>query len=247
MAVSIDNVYQRVLAIANKEQRGYVTPQEFNLFAHKAQLDIFDSYFHEVRQAEKDFALDVEYGDKRRLMEDKINIFKQYKIPVAGVGSNTWAFSIPNDCYSLGEVYYQSGAGEYLATQVNTRELHYLNKSNLGRPTPKRPIYTRPLNNVIRVYPPNNWTATSTLPHFSANNMVVNYVRKPVDPKWAYVVVQSKALYNGAEAIDFELHESEEGTLVNKILELAGITIQKPDLSAAAIRNQQINDAKEIR
>ena len=33
MSVSIDTVYQRVLSILNKEQRGYVTPQEFNLFA----------------------------------------------------------------------------------------------------------------------------------------------------------------------------------------------------------------------
>ena len=35
MAVNVDTVYQRVLAIANKEQRGYVTPQEFNLLANK--------------------------------------------------------------------------------------------------------------------------------------------------------------------------------------------------------------------
>ena len=41
MAVSIDTVYQRVLAIANKEQRGYLTPQEFNLLCNQAQMDIF--------------------------------------------------------------------------------------------------------------------------------------------------------------------------------------------------------------
>ena len=29
--IKVDTVYQRVLAIANKEQRGYITPQEFNL------------------------------------------------------------------------------------------------------------------------------------------------------------------------------------------------------------------------
>ena len=46
MAVSIDTVYQRVLALANKEQRGYVTPQEFNLLANQAQMTIFESYFH---------------------------------------------------------------------------------------------------------------------------------------------------------------------------------------------------------
>ena len=40
--VNIDTVYQRVLAIANKEQRGYITPLEFNLLANQASLDVFD-------------------------------------------------------------------------------------------------------------------------------------------------------------------------------------------------------------
>ena len=50
MAVSLDTVYQRVLAIANKEQRGYITPQEFNLFANQAQMDIFEQYFYDLDQ-----------------------------------------------------------------------------------------------------------------------------------------------------------------------------------------------------
>ena len=49
--INIDTVYQKVLALANKEQRGYVTPQEFNLLARKAQLEIFDSYFHDIKTA----------------------------------------------------------------------------------------------------------------------------------------------------------------------------------------------------
>ena len=49
MAISIDTVYQRVLAIANKEQRGYITPQQFNLFANQAQLRIFEQYFLRFR------------------------------------------------------------------------------------------------------------------------------------------------------------------------------------------------------
>ena len=40
MSVDINTVYQRVLAITNKEQRGYITPQEFNFLANQAQLDI---------------------------------------------------------------------------------------------------------------------------------------------------------------------------------------------------------------
>ena len=50
MAISVDTVYQRVLALANKEQRGYITPQEFNLLANAAQMAIFESYFYTKNQ-----------------------------------------------------------------------------------------------------------------------------------------------------------------------------------------------------
>ena len=59
----------------------------------------------------------------------------------------------------------------------------------------------------------------------------VECFRIPVPVSWAYVVVNGKALYNSYAAVDFELHRAEEDTLVNKILELAGITIGKPGLS----------------
>ena len=48
--VNIDTVYQKVLAFANKEQRGYITPQEFNLFADQAQMEIFEQYFYDINQ-----------------------------------------------------------------------------------------------------------------------------------------------------------------------------------------------------
>ncbi len=50
MAVSIDTVYQRVLSIANRAQRGYITPQEFNLLENQAQLEIFEQYFHDIKR-----------------------------------------------------------------------------------------------------------------------------------------------------------------------------------------------------
>jgi hypothetical protein len=34
------------ISLANKEQRGYITPQEFNLLANQAQMTIFESYFY---------------------------------------------------------------------------------------------------------------------------------------------------------------------------------------------------------
>ena len=63
MAVSIDTVYQRVLAILNKEQRGYLTPEEYNLFANQAQMDIFEQYFYDINQFSRMPGNDTEYAD----------------------------------------------------------------------------------------------------------------------------------------------------------------------------------------
>ncbi|MAO23133.1 MAG: hypothetical protein CMJ25_20465, partial [Phycisphaerae bacterium] len=76
MAVSIDTVYQRVLAIANKEQRGYITPQEFNLFANQAQMNIFDEYFYDLNQFSRIHGNDTGHADMLHVLEEKIAEFE---------------------------------------------------------------------------------------------------------------------------------------------------------------------------
>ena len=61
---------------------------------------------------------------------------------------------------------------------------------------------------------------------------------KPAAVEWDYVVVASKALYNAAGSTNFSLHESEETELVNVILELAGIVINKPGLVQLAAQRE---------
>ena len=60
-------------------------------------------------------------------------------------------------------------------------------------------------------------------------------INKPDTAEWDYVIVGQKALYNAAGSTNFDLHESEETNLVNKILTLAGIVINKPGLSQTAM------------
>ena len=74
--VNIDIVYQKVLALANKEQRGYVTPQEFNLFANQAQLEIFEQYFYDINQFGRAPGNENEYGDMLNLLNEKVSVFK---------------------------------------------------------------------------------------------------------------------------------------------------------------------------
>ena len=46
----INSVRNTVLAIINKNNYGYISPSDFNLFAKQAQLDLFDEYFINYNQ-----------------------------------------------------------------------------------------------------------------------------------------------------------------------------------------------------
>ena len=79
MAVGINKVYNKVLAIANKEQRGYITPQEFNLLANQAQLAIFEQYFYDTNQFGKINGNSTEYSDMLNILGEKISPFEKWK------------------------------------------------------------------------------------------------------------------------------------------------------------------------
>jgi hypothetical protein len=99
MAISVDTVYQRVLGILNKEQRGYVTPQEFNLFANQAQLDLFEQYFYDINQFGRVSGNDTEYSDMLTLLNEKINIFETTAQPTRDLTDTH--FVQPSNLYRL--------------------------------------------------------------------------------------------------------------------------------------------------
>jgi hypothetical protein len=75
MAVNVDTVYRTVLLIINKEQRGYITPDEFNKTATQVQLEIFDEYFEDLNQQIRLPENDSEYANRNKNLQQKIAIF----------------------------------------------------------------------------------------------------------------------------------------------------------------------------
>ena len=65
---------------------------------------------------------------------------------------------------------------------------------------------------------------------FAMGNTKCNYIKKPTTPSWTYVEINGAALHNAGNSVDFELHSSEESTLVARILQLAGITLKDNNL-----------------
>jgi len=224
MAVSIDNVYQKVLAIANKEQRGYITPQEFNLFADQVQMDIFEQYFYDINQFNRIPGNSTEYADMLDLLEEKIAIFKNIKL----LNYQSPYYQKPRELYRVGSL--ETGFGEI--EQVTHKEYLSINLSPLARPTLKRAIYID-MPQGFRVYP------TFT------NNVHCHYIRKPKNVNWGYSVVGENALYDATKSQDFQLHPSEENNLIIKILALAGLSVSDPGLYQVATAEDNKNIQQE--
>lgn len=307
MAINIDTVYQRVLAIANKEQRGYITPQQFNLFANQVQFDIFEDYFFKLASVEFGQKNNSQYNDVKKITLEKIQPFEVSREQLSVTATHA---VLPTNLYRLGEVFRDGSAAglqNIIIEEVTEKELLEMERSPLATYNLKRPILIRDGANV-RVYPQHatdaskqfikvftqngdtdgtdtisvdadgnlnsievgqtvsgtdittgttvsvitgsgadglTLSATSTGTSsdvtltFTATDIKCNYIRRPNEVSWGYTEINSTALYNSASSTDFELHESEENTLVIKILALAGISIKNAELMQVAMAKEQ--------
>lgn len=228
----INSVRNTVLAIANKQNYGYITPSDFNLYAKQAQLDIFEDYFYRynqwiVRQNARQSG--SEYADIVKNLEEAIDIFSVVNT-LTGTAN---VFDVPADYYLLNVIRYNNREVD----KVSNSKILNLNASNLTAPSLLNPAYV--LNGQeITVYPDTITTGVSA-----------QYIRKPLDPKWTFVslVGAGEPMFDqsNSDYQDFELPSGDEPSLVAKILQYAGISIREADLYTAGVAMEQKEDQKE--
>jgi len=249
--VNVDTVYQRVLALANKEQRGYVTPQEFNLFANMAQLEIFEQYFYDLDQWRRKPGNDTVYADRVARLEDKIDIFNDVAGP--GVINGTWGVAGFNPTVILIPSYVHTIERVEYAPDSTTPPHIYVDRINnkdfneIAATLKRLPLFKPRINDGISGITPG--TSTGMVDP-ALKNVAVFYIRKPLDVIWGHVVIKQgggKALYNAATTQHFELHMEEETELVYKILKLAGSAMKREDLQrgAAAEEGKLVQEQKQ--
>jgi len=240
MAINVNTVYQTVLYILNKEQRGYIPPAEFNSLGTQVQLEIFEKYFEDLNQQLRVPQTDDTYASRVENIDEKISIFKTFGNAVYDNTSTPGQqyFTLPTtdiygtivSFYRLGEVIYKD-ITEVQRLQRN--DFYNIQKSKLTKATEDFPVYLYE-NNKLFIQPT---TITS--------NIVVDYVRKPNDVVWGFNVgTLGQYIYNNETSVNFELHESEQTEVILKILQYSGIIIRDPQVVQAAgkqIQKEEIN------
>ena len=233
--VNINTVYNAVLVITNKDNRGYITPEEFNSLAIQAQEAIFASYFMREMTYEMQTGgsnVESDFSNPKLTVAQKISAFyKEGTLTKAGI-----LFPYPADFYKLGIVSVDGISADH----SSHGEIKYLTQSPLTHPVAKQPIYTL-LKTGVRVYPD---TVTT--------GVAIDYLSKPLKPKWGYLLNGTVPIYDptvfvpgtdsydtNAKSLNFELDPSEQVELIIRILAYAGVVIKQADVAQFALGREQ--------
>ena len=236
----INTVRNTVMAVLNKDNNGYITPEEFNLFAKQAQLELFEEYFYDYNRwvIKRNSRLSNSgYTDIPKQLAEVIDTFTYES---AALGNVANVFTLPTNWYTLNTVLYSSTTK---VERVEQNKVYELTSSHLTSPTTTYPAYVMDgatattVGNTITVYP-------STI---GTGDITVQYVRYPVDPKWTYNTVSGSPVFNesAADYQDFELPLSDQNDLVLKILQYAGINIRETEITTLAAQEEATINQQE--
>jgi len=228
----INSVRNTVLAVCNKNNYGYISPSDFNLFAKQAQMDMFEDYFYQYNYQINKVNAHTTGSSYANLAENLLEVIDSFSVFAALVNSGTNQYTLPADFYYINRLQYNNLNVE----KVSESKLLNLTNSLLTAPTTEWPAYVV-RENTAYIFPD---TITGAV-------IDCQYVRYPADPKWTYVTLlngEPQFDQTSADYQDFELPASDEPMLVVKILQYAGISIRETEVVNAmttmeANENQQ--------
>ena len=253
----INSVRNTVMFLLNKDNRGYVSPSEFDYFAKLAQLEIFESYFNDYAKAvamQNMRKKAQNYGDTVKHIENKIDKFytdiklSYIDVDSASVGEEQDYFELPYDLYKLINVTYLGGfgtdttmSGGRIVQPISAHKFDMIVNSNLTKPSVFYPVYVRRGDNIY-VRP----LSIQGNPNVKNDSPIIaNYIRKPADPHWGYVTLNSDPVYNADSSVDFEISEEDESELIIKICKYAGLSIREADIIQVTSQHEQMEYTKE--
>ena len=102
----INTVRATVLSIANKNNFGYITPNDFNLYAKQAQLDIFEDYFYQYNSWLVKQNARVSGSGYADIVKGLVEVLDYFSLTKSLISSNGYDFTLPEDYYLINKINY---------------------------------------------------------------------------------------------------------------------------------------------
>tara|TARA_R110002074_G_scaffold366157_1_gene540046 strand:+ start:754 stop:1491 length:738 start_codon:yes stop_codon:yes gene_type:complete len=228
---SVREVYNALKDIANKEERGFVTPQEFNSFAPIAQTNIYNKMFSDFTKAETLRKRNLDSArDKSMLKQLKEDLSIFSKSSVISRATSNVNFVKPDD---LGRIISLSTYGNIMLDVTTSSPIDvvydedkfsYMMASTLSKPSESRPVAF--LDSEIRVYPTSIKKVSLRYYKTPESIKVSTGVSNASMPKFGYTLVNNKEAYNAPTSFDFELPEHYVPQIVEEMAKLVGVNLR---------------------
>ncbi len=240
---SVNEVYSALKNLANKDERGFITPKVFNTFTSIAQNKIFNDLFNNTIKAKGyrmrnfDAAGDKSFG--KRIQEDLAYFSKE-----ATVSQSDGVFAKPDD---LARIISMKTAGAYVfGTSTSTNidvvydesKIEYILQSDLSAPSATHPVAI--VSNDIEVFPTSVKKIKVRYYKYPEGRNVSTGARSALSPRYnATNLGASTEVFDVNTSVDFELPDHYVPYLVIEIGKMIGINLRDQDVFAYANGEEQ--------
>ena len=242
--MTIDEIYRLVQTFANKEQRGFITPSDFNLLAKQAELELVNkrlAILQEKSQAKKISGVMEESLTPEMAEQDLApflisDIFSVSSSTISS-GYSEAEVELDSDVVLIKEVFIlpdeSFGINSHIPLEiVKPEDINKVLRSSLVKPSMDFPIglisgSTLNRNLKIKVFPDD------------IKRVMIYYYHIPSSsPNWNYVTIAGKPVHDPSNSTQFRLPSRVHGEIVVKILEYLGVNLREAQLVQYAQANE---------
>lgn len=229
-AASINAVYSVVKDVANANNRGFVTPSQFNQFAVVAQQEVFQeqlaAFDNELAKRKRGVAHSRGAFNSLEQIEDTLRNLLRYEAALSHSSANK--YSLPSNYAYVLNVQ----ANDIDCPVIPSYVAQNVNRGFLSAPKETSPVCVIDGTEVIAY--PNTFASgddfSITYYKYPQGTVPATGAASTSNPTWAYTTVSNVAIYNPVNSIDFELPKSLEYRLAIKILSYIGINMREADI-----------------
>jgi len=242
--MTIDEIYRLVQTFANKEQRGFITPSDFNLLAKQAELELVNKRLAilQEKSTQKKAAGFMEESLTPEMAEQDMAPFlisEKFNASLSTItsGYSEAEVSLGNNVLLIKEIFIlpeeSYGINSHIPLEiVKPEDINKVLRSSLVKPSMDFPIglmssSTLDGNLKIKVFPDD------------IKNVMIYYYHIPSSPpQWNYVTIAGKPVHDPSNSTQFKLPSRVHGEVVVKILEYLGVNLREAQLVQYAQGNE---------
>lgn len=216
--MTIDQAYQFCLYVANKEQRGSFTPDQFNIVAPIMQMSVVNDRLGNLKKYRPHDPI-PNYGPQvsQKSGEELRHIYK-----ITNPSILNGKIGYPTDSIYLMSI---TSNGKTIDICSGLDEFNILNNSVIKPPTTSAPICAISGSSIF-ILPANT------------SGIELQYIRRPLTPIWAYTGTTTP-VYDPVNSTDFELLDTTHLEICAKILQAVGVNLDSNTLLAYA-KNEEV-------